>query len=62
MLDDAYRAIETCPQNLKITVAAFTDSVGDPTAKQIISRTRAHGGGLTPWSSVAWPSSRDRRL
>jgi outer membrane protein OmpA-like peptidoglycan-associated protein len=41
VLDDAYRAIETCPQDLKITVAAFTDSVGDPTAKQIISRTRA---------------------
>lgn len=41
VLDDAYRAIETCPQNLKVTVAAFTDNVGDPTAKQIISRTRA---------------------
>ncbi len=41
VLDDAYRAIETCPQDLHITVAAFTDSVGDPTAKQIISRTRA---------------------
>ncbi len=41
VLDDAYRAIETCPQDLKITVAAFTDNVGDPTAKQIISRTRA---------------------
>jgi outer membrane protein OmpA-like peptidoglycan-associated protein len=41
VLDDAYRAIETCPQDLKITVAAYTDNVGDPTAKQIISRTRA---------------------
>jgi outer membrane protein OmpA-like peptidoglycan-associated protein len=41
VLDDAYRAIETCPQDLKITVAAYTDDVGDPTAKQIISRTRA---------------------
>ena len=41
VLDDAYRAIETCPQDLKISVAAFTDNVGDPTAKQIISRTRA---------------------
>ncbi len=41
VLDDAYRAIETCPQDIKITVAAFTDNVGDPTAKQIISRTRA---------------------
>lgn len=41
VLDDAYRAIETCPQDLKITVAGYTDSVGDPTAKQIISRTRA---------------------
>ena len=40
-LDDAYRAIETCPQDLKITVAAYTDDVGDPTAKQIITRTRA---------------------
>ena len=41
VLDDAYRAIETCPQDVKITVAAYTDNVGDPTAKQIISRTRA---------------------
>ncbi len=41
VLDDAYRAIETCPQNLKITVAGYTDNVGDPTAKQIISKTRA---------------------
>jgi outer membrane protein OmpA-like peptidoglycan-associated protein len=41
VLDDAYRAIETCPQDLKITVAAYTDNAGDPTAKQIISRTRA---------------------
>ena len=41
VLDDAYRAIETCPQDLKITVAAYTDDVGDPTAKQIITRTRA---------------------
>jgi len=41
VLDDAYQAIETCPQDLKITVAGYTDNVGDPTAKQIISRTRA---------------------
>ena len=41
VLDDAYRAIETCPQDVKITVAAYTDNVGDATAKQIISRTRA---------------------
>ena len=41
VLDDAYRAIETCPQDVKITVGAYTDNVGDATAKQIISRTRA---------------------
>ncbi len=41
LLDDVYRAIETCPQNVKIDVAAYTDNAGDPEAKQIISKTRA---------------------
>lgn len=41
LLDDVYRAIETCPQTVKIDVAGYTDNAGDPEAKQIISKTRA---------------------
>ncbi|MGZ3305104.1 MAG: OmpA family protein [Asticcacaulis sp.] len=41
VLDDVYRAIETCPQGLKVTVAGYTDNAGDANAKEIISKTRA---------------------
>ncbi len=41
LLDDVYKIVATCPSDLKVTVAGYTDSAGDAVANQLISKARA---------------------
>lgn len=41
VLDDVYKTMASCPAELKIEVAAYTDNAGDAVANQLISKSRA---------------------
>lgn len=41
VLDDVYKTMASCPSELKIEVAAYTDNAGDAVANQLITRSRA---------------------
>jgi len=41
VLDDVYKVVATCPETVQITVAGYTDNVGDATANRLISQARA---------------------
>ncbi len=41
IIDDVYKVASNCPASLKLTVAGYTDNVGDAVANQLISKARA---------------------
>lgn len=41
VLDDVYKTMASCPAELKLEVAAYTDNAGDAVANQLISKSRA---------------------
>lgn len=41
VIDDIYKVMSTCPANVKVTVAGYTDNAGDAMANQLISKARA---------------------
>ncbi len=41
LLDDVYKTMASCPAELKLEVAAYTDNAGDAVANQLITKSRA---------------------
>ncbi len=41
ILDDVYRVVATCPDDVQVVIAGYTDNVGDATANRLISQARA---------------------
>ncbi len=41
VIDDVYKVVSSCPTGTRITVAGYSDNVGDGTVNQLISQARA---------------------
>ena len=41
ILDDVYKIVSTCPDNVQVVISGFTDNVGDANANRLISQARA---------------------
>lgn len=55
LMDDVYKAVANCPAKVRVTVAGYSDNVGDGTVNQLISLSRAQAAadalvdrGLSP--------------
>ena len=41
ILDDVYKIVSTCPDNVQVIISGYTDNVGDANANRLISQARA---------------------